>query len=148
MLDSKAIAQRLSFCNKMKEWGKSKISPYRRTGQCGYVSGADVPKSQQKPTVIITGASSGLGLAAAKALADAGQWHVVMVSGRAPLTPDWPCWVDVCRTGSAHLNGGFPPSWDLGIDEQPPDPQCPTLSDVGRNSAQAVSAARTLLDLV
>lgn len=41
--------------------------------------GADTPKKDQKPTVIITGASSGLGLAAAKALADAGQWHVIMV---------------------------------------------------------------------
>jgi protochlorophyllide reductase len=32
----------------------------------------------QKPTVIITGASSGLGLNAAAALAKAGDWHVVM----------------------------------------------------------------------
>jgi len=31
-----------------------------------------------KPTVVITGASSGLGLNAAKALAAAGDWHVVM----------------------------------------------------------------------
>lgn len=30
--------------------------------------------------MIITGASSGLGLAAAKSLADSGQWHVIMVS--------------------------------------------------------------------
>lgn len=32
----------------------------------------------QKPTVIITGASSGLGLNAAKALATSGDWHVIM----------------------------------------------------------------------
>ena len=32
----------------------------------------------QKPTVIITGASSGLGLNAAKALSDTNDWHVVM----------------------------------------------------------------------
>jgi protochlorophyllide reductase len=32
----------------------------------------------QKPTVIITGASSGLGLFTAKALATSGDWHVVM----------------------------------------------------------------------
>jgi protochlorophyllide reductase len=36
------------------------------------------PKSSQKKTVVITGASSGLGLAAAKALAGSGDWHVVM----------------------------------------------------------------------
>ncbi|PNG99822.1 Protochlorophyllide reductase, chloroplastic, partial [Tetrabaena socialis] len=39
---------------------------------------ATVPAAQQKPTVIITGASSGLGLNAAKALAATGDWHVVM----------------------------------------------------------------------
>lgn len=32
----------------------------------------------QKPTVIITGASSGLGLNAANALAQGGDWHVIM----------------------------------------------------------------------
>jgi protochlorophyllide reductase len=37
-----------------------------------------LPPTQQKQTVIITGASSGLGLNAAKALAATGQWHVVM----------------------------------------------------------------------
>lgn len=31
-----------------------------------------------KPTVVITGASSGLGLNAAAALAKAGDWHVIM----------------------------------------------------------------------
>jgi protochlorophyllide reductase len=36
------------------------------------------PKDQQKPTAIITGASSGLGLNAAAALAKGGAWHVVM----------------------------------------------------------------------
>jgi hypothetical protein len=36
------------------------------------------PKASQKKTVIITGASSGLGLNAAKALAAGGDWHVVM----------------------------------------------------------------------
>lgn len=37
-----------------------------------------LPATQQKQTVIITGASSGLGLNSAKALAATGQWHVVM----------------------------------------------------------------------
>ncbi|KZV52218.1 Protochlorophyllide oxidoreductase C, C,PORC [Dorcoceras hygrometricum] len=35
-------------------------------------------KTQTKGTVIVTGASSGLGLAAAKALAETGKWHVIM----------------------------------------------------------------------
>ncbi len=39
---------------------------------------ARVPATQQKQTCIITGASSGLGLNAAKALAATGEWHVVM----------------------------------------------------------------------
>lgn len=37
-----------------------------------------VDKASQKPTAVITGASSGLGLNAAKALAASGDWHVVM----------------------------------------------------------------------
>jgi NAD(P)-dependent dehydrogenase (short-subunit alcohol dehydrogenase family) len=35
--------------------------------------------------VIITGASSGLGLAAAKSLAESGQWHVIMVCAASML---------------------------------------------------------------
>ncbi|XP_047341914.1 protochlorophyllide reductase-like isoform X1 [Impatiens glandulifera] len=35
-------------------------------------------KTLRKGTVIITGASSGLGLATAKALADTGKWHIIM----------------------------------------------------------------------
>lgn len=35
-------------------------------------------KATQTPTAIITGASSGLGLNAAKALADSGKWHVIL----------------------------------------------------------------------
>lgn len=35
-------------------------------------------EQQQRPTVIITGASSGVGLYAAKALALSGKWHVIM----------------------------------------------------------------------
>jgi hypothetical protein len=35
-------------------------------------------KATQKPTVIVTGASSGLGLSAARWLAQSGDWHVVM----------------------------------------------------------------------
>lgn len=43
------------------------------------------PVTAQKPTCIITGASSGLGLNAAKALAATGEWHVVMACRWAPL---------------------------------------------------------------
>ena len=39
---------------------------------------ATADKKTQKPTVVITGASSGLGLNAAKALAATGDWHVIM----------------------------------------------------------------------
>ena len=35
-------------------------------------------KTLRKGTVVITGASSGLGLATAKALAETGKWHVIM----------------------------------------------------------------------
>lgn len=35
-------------------------------------------KTLRKGSVIITGASSGLGLATAKALADTGKWHIIM----------------------------------------------------------------------
>ncbi|XP_018447343.1 protochlorophyllide reductase C, chloroplastic isoform X2 [Raphanus sativus] len=35
-------------------------------------------KTQRKGTAVVTGASSGLGLATAKALADTGKWHVIM----------------------------------------------------------------------
>lgn len=41
-------------------------------------SASGLDPATQKPTVIITGASSGLGLNAAKALAASGDWHVVM----------------------------------------------------------------------
>ncbi|KAL0306493.1 UNVERIFIED_CONTAM: Protochlorophyllide reductase, chloroplastic [Sesamum radiatum] len=35
-------------------------------------------KTLRKGSVVITGASSGLGLATAKALAESGKWHVIM----------------------------------------------------------------------
>ena len=38
----------------------------------------DGKKTLRKGNVIITGASSGLGLATAKALADTGKWHIIM----------------------------------------------------------------------
>lgn len=39
---------------------------------------SDQKKTLGKGTVIITGASSGLGLATAKALAETGEWHIIM----------------------------------------------------------------------
>ncbi|CAO2836068.1 unnamed protein product [Amaranthus hypochondriacus] len=39
---------------------------------------SDQNKTLRKGSVIVTGASSGLGLAAAKALAETGKWHVIM----------------------------------------------------------------------
>mmetsp|Transcript_8997 Transcript_8997/g.17897 ORF Transcript_8997/g.17897 Transcript_8997/m.17897 type:complete len:387 (+) Transcript_8997:32-1192(+) len=45
-------------------------------GAAATAAGSD--KATQKPTVVITGASSGLGLNAAKALAASKDWHVVM----------------------------------------------------------------------
>ncbi|KAK6142577.1 hypothetical protein DH2020_022925 [Rehmannia glutinosa] len=41
-------------------------------------SSSDNKKTLRKGSVIITGASSGLGLATAKALAETGKWHVIM----------------------------------------------------------------------
>lgn len=41
-------------------------------------AGAEGKKTLRKGSVIITGASSGLGLATAKALAETGKWHVIM----------------------------------------------------------------------
>lgn len=41
-------------------------------------SAGEGKKTLRKGTVVITGASSGLGLATAKALAETGKWHVVM----------------------------------------------------------------------
>ncbi|OIV92419.1 hypothetical protein TanjilG_23019 [Lupinus angustifolius] len=41
-------------------------------------SASEGKKTLRKGTVVITGASSGLGLATAKALAETGKWHVVM----------------------------------------------------------------------
>ncbi|EIE24915.1 Protochlorophyllide reductase, chloroplastic [Coccomyxa subellipsoidea C-169] len=52
-------------------------APARPTTK-GPTSSAPSDKATQKPTVIITGASSGLGLAAARALGQSGDWHVIM----------------------------------------------------------------------
>ena len=41
-------------------------------------TGSDSKKTSRKGNVIITGASSGLGLATAKALGESGEWHVIM----------------------------------------------------------------------
>lgn len=41
-------------------------------------SSSEAKKTLRKGTAIITGASSGLGLATAKALAETGKWHVIM----------------------------------------------------------------------
>ncbi|CAN8248239.1 unnamed protein product [Cochlearia groenlandica] len=41
-------------------------------------SSVDRKKTLRKGNVVVTGASSGLGLAAAKALAETGKWHVIM----------------------------------------------------------------------
>lgn len=41
-------------------------------------STSDGKKTLRKGSVVITGASSGLGLATAKALAETGKWHVIM----------------------------------------------------------------------
>jgi hypothetical protein len=70
-----------------------------------------LPPTQQKQTVIITGASSGLGLNTAKALASTGEWHVVMACRdflkaeqvrqsplQAPLSPSRRCEVSVYVT--------------------------------------------------
>lgn len=59
-------------------------------------SKAAAQSTVNKPTVIITGASSGLGLAAAKQLAQSGDWHVVMACR------------DFSKAESAARNSGMP----------------------------------------
>ncbi|XP_031105633.1 protochlorophyllide reductase [Ipomoea triloba] len=68
-----------SACN--KEWGrKLVVGPVRaQTAVTTPVqSKPEEKKTLRKGCVIITGASSGLGLATAKALAETGKWHVIM----------------------------------------------------------------------
>ena len=59
------------------------VAPIRAQTSAVATPGVTKSTSEQKKTlrkgsVIVTGASSGLGLAAAKALAETGKWHVIM----------------------------------------------------------------------
>ena len=53
--------------------------------------------------MIITGASSGLGLAAAKSLADSGQWHVIMVGFCSYTVPTRSVKQDFCSSAAVLL---------------------------------------------
>lgn len=62
---------------------RSTVGPIRAQASAVATPGVTKSSSEQKKTlrkgsVIVTGASSGLGLAAAKALAETGKWHVIM----------------------------------------------------------------------
>ncbi|KAJ9568015.1 hypothetical protein OSB04_003981 [Centaurea solstitialis] len=58
--------------------GALKIQAVTTTTPSVNQASTDAKKTLRKGTVVITGASSGLGLATAKALAETGKWHVIM----------------------------------------------------------------------
>ncbi|MEW5311681.1 MAG: hypothetical protein WDW38_003376 [Sanguina aurantia] len=66
-----------SSCAHLKQTRVAPATSRARTVTLAAAPGAS-SFSMQKKTVVITGASSGLGLQAAKALALSGEWHVVM----------------------------------------------------------------------
>ncbi|KAK6131560.1 hypothetical protein DH2020_034700 [Rehmannia glutinosa] len=72
----------ISSAMKTKRFNSRKSSPLRvqsvATAPTFTPSTIQAKKTLRKGTVIITGASSGLGLATAKALAETGKWHIIM----------------------------------------------------------------------
>ncbi|KAL3631567.1 Mitochondrial porin [Castilleja foliolosa] len=72
----------ISFCFKKESRKNVTFAPIKAqtaaTTPAINQSSSDGKKTLRKGSVIITGASSGLGLATAKALAETGKWHVIM----------------------------------------------------------------------
>lgn len=64
-------------CNQISQAGAIRSQAVVTTPSVNRATG-EGKKTLRKGSVIITGASSGLGLATAKALAETGKWHVIM----------------------------------------------------------------------
>jgi protochlorophyllide reductase len=74
------LIQIMGFICRKLEKGNYKLEPAQTATTAPAIKQAapEAKKTLRKGNVIITGASSGLGLATAKALAETGQWNIIM----------------------------------------------------------------------